>query len=237
VWYRLDPTPAARESLTSVKEETLARRMTDAFDYMDLLWRDYVLALNRSRQEDTIYDPLTARATALPAWLEARSFQRWLRRWSANIGLDSGPPGRRGGPRAFESGLAVLVAGGLLLLFGLVQAVRIAGRRIGRWWTSRSRREAVIGRAPAFYLRLERLLARLALRRRPGQTARELAGAAHERLSAKPQTQPTAQIPADVVDAYYRVRFGAARLDKSQTAAIEQALDTLAPAVSRAGSR
>ncbi len=234
VWYRLDPTPAAREMLTSVKEETLARRVTDAFDYMDLLWRDYVLALNRSRQEDTFFDPLTARATALPAWLEARSFQRWLRRWSARVGLDSSPASRRGGPQAFESGLAVLVAGGLLLVFGAVQAVRFAGRSLGRWWSMRTKQVAAVGHAPAFYLRLERLLAHLSLRRRAGETARELATAAQQRLNTKTQTRPAAHIPAEVVAAYYRVRFGSARLDKEQTAAIEHALDTLTPAVSQA---
>jgi hypothetical protein len=237
VWYRLDPTPGVRETFTSATEDTLARRLAHTFDYADLLWRDYVLSLNKSRQEDTIYDPLTARATALPAWLEARTVHRWLRRWSARLGVDLVPPPGRGGPRAFEGRLGLVIGGGLLVVFGLVQAARFARRRFARWWTARSRGPRAAAHPPAFYRRLEQLLAQLPLRRRAGQTPRELALAAQQRLSGAGTPSPVTQIPAEIVTEYYRVRFGAARLDKSQTAAIEHALHTLAPAVSQANPR
>jgi hypothetical protein len=237
VWYRLDPTPGARETFTSAAEDTLARRLAHAFDYVDLLWRDYVLSLNRSRQEDTIYDPLTARATAIPPWMEARNVHRWLRRWSNRLGVDLVPPPGRGGPRAFEGSLALLVAGGLLLMVGVVQGAVFARRRLVRWWTSRRSAPAALAHPPRFYRRLEQLLAQLPLRRRPGQTPQELAAAAQQRLETAGTAPPVAQIPAEIVAEYYRVRFGAARLDKSQTAAIEQALHTLAPAVSQANPR
>jgi len=85
--------------------------------------------------------------------------------------------------------------------------------------------------APAFYQRLERLLARLPLVRKEGQTANELATVAQARLMEAEGAVLAARVPSEVVAAYYRVRFGGHRLDKSETEAIEQALAALAPAV------
>ena len=231
-WYRLDPTPSARETISSAGEETLARRLAHTFDYVELLWRDYVLSLNKSRQEDAIYDPLTAQATALPIWLEGRGFQRWVRRWSARLGIDFDPPQGRGGPRVFESTLALVVAGGILVVLGLVQGGLAVRRRVMQWWRGRRQSQPNIAAAPAFYLKLEKLLAHLPLRRRAGQTPQELAAVAEQRLAGGPNGG-VAHVPAEIVAAYNRVRFGSARLDKSQTAAIEHALESLAPAVSQ----
>lgn len=235
VWYRLDPTPPSRESIAAATEDSVARRVAHTFDYVELLWRDYVLSLNKSRQEDAIYDPLTSQATALPGWMEGRDFQRWVRRWSARIGLEL-PQSQGGGRRAFEGGLAIVVAVGLLALTGLVQAGLLARRQLTRWWKARRKGHAAGPVGHAFYWRLERLLARLPLRRTAGQTPQELAAAAEQQLSIGGDT-PVAHLPAEIVAAYYRVRFGAARLDKTQTAAIEHALDRLTPAVSQARPR
>ena len=237
VWYRLDPTPGADEAAAVVTEESLARRVMHGFDYVDLLWREYVLSLNKTQQERSVYEPLTARATALPAWLEARYVHRLLRQWSVTLGIPVPPPTARG-PRPFEGSLALLIAGGLLLAFVLYQAAVFARWLFVRWWKALVAGRKARGHAPGFYLRLERLLARLPLRRRAGQTARELAAEAERRLQGAVSEEPSvAGLPEEIVAVYYRVRFGAARLDKTQAAAIEQALDRLAPAVRQARPR
>jgi transglutaminase-like putative cysteine protease len=227
-WYRLDPTPS-REWRATSNENGIGAHVAQAFDYVDLLWRDYVLSLNNNRQEDLVYDPLTAKIAILPSWVESRPFQRWLRRLNARLGLDFSFPRQRGGPRVFEAGLAVMVIGGLLLLLIVVQGLRLAGRALSRW------RRAHFGRGvaqpPAFYVRLERLLARLPVVRRRGQTPRELAVAASNRLAAADHAALAAHVPPEVVAAYYRVRFGGDRLDKNEMDEIEQALAGLAGAV------
>src|SRR5262245_20255379 len=225
VWYRLDPTPGAEQTAAVVTEESLARRVLHGFDYVDLMWREYVLSLNKTKQERAVYEPLTAQATALPAWLEARYVHRWLRQWSATIGIDIPPPQGRGRP-AFEGGLAVVVVCGLLLAFLLSQAGVFGRWLFIRWWKSLAANRKSRSHAPAFYLRLERLLAKLPLRRRAGQTARELAAEAEWRLHASVGDDRTlAGLPEQIVAAYYRVRFGSARPDKSQAAAIARAPD------------
>jgi protein-glutamine gamma-glutamyltransferase len=235
-WYRLDPTPG-NETAVAVNQDGLGNRLAQAFDYVELLWRDYVLSLDKNRQDDAVYQPMTARAAILPSWVESRGFQRWLRRLSVNWGLDL-PPGRsRSNTRAFEGSLAVLVIGGLILLLIAGQCLRLAGRALNRWRSGEKRTARAARSAPAFYQRLERLLARLPLVRQEGQTARELAIAAQTRLSQAEGAVLAARVPSEVVAAYYRVRFGGHRLDKSETEAIEQALAALAPAVRQAKKR
>jgi hypothetical protein len=226
-WYRLDPTPG-RETFVALREEGWSQPLWQAFDYCELLWRDYVLGLSRRQQEEMVFEPLTAQTTMLPSWVESRSVQRWLRRWGSRLGWEfslGGAP-REGGRRAFEGALAMLVTVGLLVLLGGVQVTRLVWQRWTDWRCRRPGRAAV-GRAPAFYRRLERLLARRALVRHSGQTPRELAEAAQRLLEGSPAERPVAGVPPWVVACYYRVRFGAARLDNSQEEAIEQALSDL----------
>jgi Transglutaminase-like superfamily len=149
-WYRLDPTPG-RELFVSQDEQGLGSRAAQAFDYVELLWRDYVLSLNNNRQEDIIYKPLQAQAGMLPSWVESRGMRNLLRRMSMSLGFDFPRGQQRGGRRAFEASLAILVIGGLLGLAGFVQAMRIAGNAIGHWLKAGKNR--LSSRSPAFYRR------------------------------------------------------------------------------------
>jgi hypothetical protein len=92
-------------------------------------------------------------------------------------------------------------------------------------------RRSTARRPPRFYVRLQSLLGRLDLRRAAGQTARELAAAAATRLDGQQPQDRASELPAQIVAAYYRVRFGGAALDSQEQAAIEQALDELTPAI------
>jgi hypothetical protein len=231
VWYRLDPTPG-RDRYVTIAKETVGTRVAQAFDYVELLWRDYVLSLNKNRQDEFVYDPLTARAAILPSWIEPRSFQRWIRLISRRLGIDLGPsPRDRGGRRAFEAWLAILVISGLILLLTGIYGLGLAWRAFGRWRARRAALSPAAAQAPPFYRQLERALARLPLVRSGGQTPRELADAAGARLLALDGAALAARVPDMLVTAYYRVRFGGYRLDKNEMAAIEQALAALNAAV------
>jgi hypothetical protein len=231
VWYRLDPTPG-RDQYVTITKETLGTRVAQAFDYVELLWRDYVLSLNKNRQDEFVYDPLTARAAIIPAWIEPRAFQRWLRLLSRRLGLDWTPsPRERGGRRAFETSVAILVTGGLIVLLIVAQGLRLTWRAIHRWRERHSALSHAGSHAPPFYRQLERVLARLPVVRASGQTPRELAAAAESRLLNLQSAALAARVPGDVVTAYYRVRFGGSRLDKEEMQAIEQALAALNAAV------
>jgi protein-glutamine gamma-glutamyltransferase len=229
-WYRLDPTPG-RDNRILLAQEGLGTRIAQSFDYFELLWRDYVLSLNKNRQDEVVYDPLTARTAILPAWVEPRSLARWLRRFSARWGLEFGPGAQRGGMRAFEASIAVLVTGGLVMLVFAVQAGWLIWRAVRRWCSSNRGPGSAAQRPPRFYARLERLLARLPLVRASGQTPQELAALAGSRLASIEGAALTSHVPGELVRTYYRLRFGGHRLDNQEAEAIEQALAALGAAI------
>lgn len=220
-WYRLDPTPG-REIYAALDDQSWSNRIAQAFDYVELLWRDYVLSLNKNRQEGLVYEPLTAKASMLPSWVDSRSFRALLRNLSRDLGLDL-PFGQKKGPAStFEGSLVVLVMLSLIGLIGLYHATRFAGTAIVGWWQRRALQKS--DRSPLFYRRLEQMLARGKLARSRGQTPGEFATVAANWLDHQEAEGGVAQLPKSVVAAYYRVRFGGDRLDKNEIDAIEQSL-------------
>jgi hypothetical protein len=236
VWYRLDPTPYAAQELGGPADEGVLDRVGEAFDYVEILWRDYVLSLNSTKQKDSIYDPVSNRAlSSMPAWLESRSVNRMAHRLAAQLGLDF----RQNPAGDTKSTVFDWRVGLLVILLFVIPLVLLQGGllalRLWRRWRSQASRGGARGfrRAPPFYLRLKALLSRLEVRSHTGQTAQELASAARFRLQAPP-TADVAELPAEIVASYYRVRFGGAALDSREQAAIEQALEQLTPAVNQA---
>ncbi|MCI0358073.1 MAG: DUF3488 and transglutaminase-like domain-containing protein [Planctomycetaceae bacterium] len=242
-WYRLDPTPPSLRLAVASDQEGIAGQVMQTFDYAELLWRDYVLSLNAMKQRDSIYDPVSSRAlNALPAWAETAGMGRRFRWLARLVGMnpDAKAAANSPTPRAFDWRSGVLAMGLALIAIGAANGIYLV---LMRWGPARRRVAAGARRqrslVPAFYRRLESLLACLPLRREPGQTARELAERAAERLDhasiADPLLHPhVAQLPREIVDAYYRVRFGGAALDSHEQAAIEHALAELTPAVQQA---
>ncbi len=220
VWYRFDPTPGRSNQIVLETADTFDR-MAQAFDYVELLWRDYVLSLNSSRQEEMVYAPLTAQAGALPQWVEFRGLMWQMRRLGSLVGLDLWPRTGRGA-RAFEGWAAVLVIVGLVALMASIGAARGLWGLARRW--RKSKHSRAVNRSPEFYRRLERLLARMAVERETGETAREMAREAQAKIVAASGKPAVAALPDRLVTAYYRVRFGGGRLDKVESDGIEQAL-------------
>jgi hypothetical protein len=107
-------------------------------------------------------------------------------------------------------------------------ATALLGLALRRRWRRRRAAPAPAG----FHRRLLALLARhLRLRPRPGQTPRELAVAAGAALAARPATAALADLPGQVVELFYRVRFGGRPLGEAEGREIEARLDALARAL------
>jgi hypothetical protein len=234
-WYRLDPTPASQQSLAGMADTSLQAQISDTFDYIELLWRDYVVNLNAFRQHQAVIDPATANTLdSLPSWIDARSMDRWFRRAGERLGLPM--PRRSASPqrRIVDWQAVAIMAGSLAGLVTLVQVASFLFRKLSSWFASRHDPRKRFHRPPTFYIRLERLLARMHLRRAAGKTAAELAQSAQVELADRAAGPDVAGLPDEVVQTYYRVRFGGDTLDSSESAAVEQALAQLAPAVGHA---
>jgi protein-glutamine gamma-glutamyltransferase len=234
-WFRLDPTPVSLRRVGGQDDPTLGEKIGDTFDYVELLWRDYVLGLNSTKQKDTFFDPLTRRtAGSLPGWFDMHRAHRMARRWRQDAAEDTSRLASGAG-----AAIGVLVLG--LAAAGGARVAYLVLRRRG-WLGFSSGRKTSGAKALSieFYRRMEKLLARLRLRRKPGQTPLEFARQAAESLQRLVDDIPPTvdrhdlpALPTRIVNAYYNVRFGGARLDNREVDAIEHALAQLVVATSK----
>ena len=138
--------------------------------------------------------------------------------------------GNRGGELRFLRNL-ILVIAGVVVVIALVLAYRGFRVVLDRWLArlaGRTARGARSVRARVeFYRRLEGVLARFGLVRFPSQTQREFAREAGRKIAESTGESHLARLPGQVVEDFYRVRFGSTPLDSPQADAVEQALRQL----------
>lgn len=224
-WLILDPTPGADLVVPKLTDSAQWPTFQQWIEYGRFLWSSYVMGLDANRQLRTIYLPIVDAGQRAFRWLTDR------RTWAAAAArLRSVASGDwldwRAGLLAMMLCLAAVGA------FRLAQmALRAAIAWYWRWVAAR----AAAGAAEVeFYRRLERLLARERFVRQRTQTQREFAQAAARWLEKRRLAPETARLPIDIVEAFYRVRFGRRDLDKQQSKAVEHALDQLQAALARA---
>jgi transglutaminase-like putative cysteine protease len=219
-WLRLDATPPSAE----IAGHSALDKARQGLNWIDSLWSDYVVEMDRQRQEEAVYQPLVAairaacRKLCSAAWWGDKlrgagnllNLSRWngLGGWLLHVGL----------PLLLAAALAGWMARGLWR----------RGRQ--RWWRRRDRAAAGARRIRPrieFYHRFEVVLARQGLVRAAGQTPRELARAAAQRIVADTGRQDLAAVPGRIVDAFYHVRFGGLPLDNPRREAVEHGLAEL----------
>ena len=222
-WLRLDPTPGDNYISQSVAVSPWRQKIADTTDYMQLLWSEYVLGLNEKRQRKAIYDPI------MNAFRNAREqvFSRevWATRWEAILERFRGDFFTRENVRDSVIAIAVLTAAFYVLRFFL----RIAWVLLGTLWRGSKRRR---GPKIEFYRRFESILAKHGFQRPAQQTPREFAAAVGKQLRGT-HDPGLAEIPQNVVDLFYRVRFGSDRLDTQDAKRLENWLGTLQQALSK----
>ena len=100
--------------------------------------------------------------------------------------------------------------------------------RLIRWYRGPIEDADALTKGAAQYRRLARLLGGCGLERPPAETQEEFARRATMFLAGNGSlTEAVADVPRDVVDAFYRVRFGHRDLPAADVARIEERLDAL----------
>jgi len=226
-WLRLDATPAAEQESAAM---SLLARIGGLFGQLNFAWNNYIMEMDRPRQREAIYNPV---AEAVRKAIRSVTDPAWWRQATGSVAEALGLGRWRAGGLRFSwpnLGLAILAgAAAILAYYALWYSYR---RWIGPLRGLRGPIEERLRARVAFYRRLETLLARRGLVRRPSQTPREFALAAGRRIAGWAGQERLALLPVQVADAYYLVRFGDKALDESQAEAVEQALAGVEQALS-----
>jgi len=123
----------------------------------------------------------------------------------------------------------------LLSLVGIVGFARIAGRKLSKWLTSRSRRRSQRNRRIVdFYERFAKLMQTRGLKREPTQTPQEFADHIATAHLPEMSARDLANIPQQISQFFYRVRFGDENLSPDELHQLEASLLKLEQAFSSA---
>lgn len=226
-WLRLDPTPGSDIDRARQLQQGWMDVVDDVLDYASTVWTEYILGLTAKRQRESIYEPVANRATP-ETWATTlarlRGLRQWLRAWMERLSMLVGI--------VLAAGLAI----GLIFFGRRWLTVVSQNERRPRWRWGRNRQSPVAVRPTThltvlFYQRLEAALGRLQITRGRGQTPRELASRAAQRLAELAPQAAVALAPSRIVETFYRVRFGAAELPEPEGRAVENELARLEDAV------
>jgi protein-glutamine gamma-glutamyltransferase len=219
-WITLDPTPAAERSKSIAQVGGLAGNFRPLTDSIRHIWIFYVIGYDGDRQEKLIYGPMRMIATELRELY--KRLGNWVRRSIEGLFLFrdiNSFISIRGFFAVFIVGVLsiALVKLFLQLLGPLLRLMR--GPTAGA---------ASLSAGALFYRRFVQILAGIDLERTPTETQGEFALRAQKVLSAQgQQSDSVADVPREVVDAYYRIRFGHLQLEPESLEAINGRLDAL----------
>jgi hypothetical protein len=228
-WLRLDPTPGSDIDRARQLEQGWMDTVDDVLDYASTVWTDYILGLTAKRQRESIYEPVANR-TDPETWASTLERLRGVRqrvlRWMQAVSL------------VLPAILALGLAAGLVFSWRRWRQGRQPGILPSLWQWRRNGNAGKHKRATPlatvqFYQRLEVALSQLGLSRGLGQTPRELAAQAGQRLAALLPQAAVAQLPSLIVETFYRVRFGKADLPDQDSREVEGQLVRLEGAVQR----
>ncbi|MDA0658166.1 MAG: DUF3488 and DUF4129 domain-containing transglutaminase family protein [Planctomycetota bacterium] len=202
-WLRLDPTPAGDGPTLHQSNFAFLNHLQQWMDYSQVVWSRYVLGMNSDRQREAVYQPILdrARQMALSA-SDPHAWQVWIVWLAGQFGIPAATI--RKAMAWFVTAVLVLVIVGLGTVVRMVRFLQ--QRRKWRGEFLRTNSLAYI-HAP-FYLGFERVLSEFGWARGKGQTPQEFAEqtvAAMAKLGLGAEMQ---HVPRQVVEAYYRVRFG-----------------------------
>lgn len=228
-WLRVDPTPGSDIDRARQLQQGWMDVVDDVLDYASTMWTDYILGLTAKRQQESIYEPMAHQArpeTWASVLQRLNEIRRHAQGWAASITPFLG------------AALFLVLAVSALWYWRRGRTNSRASPGASRWqwrWSlgESARRRSAATLTVEFYGRLEAALNQLGLSRGIGQTPRELAFQAGERLAALSPQAGAAQLPPRIVEIFYRVRFGQDDLADHDRSEIDGLLARLEEAVRR----
>ncbi len=220
IWITLDPTPVAERKQSIAKVGGLAGNLRPLTDSLRHVWIFYVIGYDGDRQDRLIYGPM--RTIANEVKRQYFNIGSRLRRWLARIfhfeNINS-----------FISPRGFFVTFFVLLLFaGVVKVVYQFIDVLLRRLRGPTEGAALLSPGTLFYRRLTQMLSEFELERLPTETQGEFAQRAQVFIASRgTERDPVSGVPHQVVDAFYRIRFGHLELEPETLEAINDGLDAL----------
>ncbi len=233
-WLRLDATPEQEADML----RGFSMSLSDWIHAVQIFWQNYVMNMDGSKQSSMIYEPFrqlfetVKNAAQTNQWSEIGS--SILQRYQ-EIFVQI----RAGTIRQTDIFLIVLP---LAILFGGIYVlVRLGVLRLFRRLlipldVQERKRQASVD----FYVQMERLLSKVSLQRRPSETQQEFSTRAIPFLIERIRTaekkvdlESLNRCAANIVEAFYRVRFGNLPLNDKDLAKIGNDLSQLKTATDR----
>jgi hypothetical protein len=226
LWITLDPTPGAERDQSVAQVGGIARSFRPLTDLVRHVWVFYVVGYDGERQSRLLYTPMRQ----MISWMKEKYLELWA---LSRRGLDA--LFRFQDISSFISIRGFVVTFLVLsMLAGLAHLSIRLGRRVLRWFRGPEEESTSLTAGILFYRRLAQLLSRMELDRTPTETQAEFAARAARFLSSRGQPgQSVAEVPQQVVDAFYRVRFGHLDLDPDSLEELDTHLDALEASLSQ----
>jgi hypothetical protein len=241
-WVPLDPTPGDARQMFVARQSIIPAPVRQLLDASRHVWSNYVLNFNGPEQEAAVYGPVRELAAAVPRMFAVAAEKLWL----------------MPGGRVLVS--ALLIAIGALACrvpirwlvawlsgAGPVVAKRAQGAdagllaRLANWLRTLLQRgtpgKPASHRRIAFYEQLLQALEAHGLHKLAGWTPQQFAEQAGTALRQSSGTESISVIPAELIDYFYRVRFGCHDLDPRESSEIEFKLRSLRQAIAQRDRR
>jgi transglutaminase-like putative cysteine protease len=219
IWITLDPTPASQRARTVANVGGMSEFFRPAADFLRTLWSFYIVTFDSDRQNRLIYQPL------LNLWREASS--GFLAIWEVLKNVSKGRFQAKDLSAFFSfRGFIVSFVVLLVLVLATTAIARLVGRLI-RAVRGEEIDQSTLAKGAQFYRRMMMLLNRIGLEKPDCETPLEFARRARRSLANAGDDDEIAQIPEEIVDAYYDNRFGRRELDDAELEGLEASLSRL----------
>lgn len=223
-WLRLDPTPASRVSPGNLNKDRggLVNSALAWFDYLEAIWREYVVEMSSERQEEEIYKPFAERFfEPIAHWFDKEKWTEYFKTKLATVGIQMDSKWFSW----YASGLAIIASLVLVVLFKLTRWgckkawIYLKPKLMNFWTPGHSRVD--------FYHQLELMLSRNGWKREKGQTPQELVSLVEHTIAENENASQISSILDSLVKSYYQVRFGGVQLNDAQRTEIGNQLNQL----------
>ena len=220
IWITLDPTPAFERQESIAHVGGLASTFRPFTDAIRHIWVFYIVGFDGDRQNRLLYAPM--RALMQEIRTQYVNLGQLLSKWFWRL-------------FHFPTISTFISIRGFIVTFvvlTLASGVGILGWRLAQrlisWVRGQSSNATSLTAGILCYRRLVQMLAAYDLKRNPAETQSEFARRAHKFLIGRGQTtQLVANVPDQVVEAFYRDRFGHVELEKASLDELDAQLDAL----------